>query len=129
MSPDSNGGFASVRAVVSAPPTGIVAAIALVLCGGGHRYKLNQRTDRGFDGVNYQAAFAPPGGQWVTLHLPLDALKASYRGRAVRDAPPLHGARIERVGLMIAERQFGPFELAMGAIRALAAGEGGDTCG
>ena len=30
---------------------------------------------------------------------------------------------------MIAERQFGPFELAMGAIRALAAGEGGDTCG
>ena len=75
MSPDSNGGFASVRAVVSAPPTGIVAAIALVLCGGGHRYKLNLRTDRGFDGVNYQAAFAPPGGQWVTLHLPLDALK------------------------------------------------------
>lgn len=124
VSPDNNGGFASVRASVSAPPTGDIDAIELVVRGDGCRYKLNLRTDRGFDGVNYQATFTPPAGQWVRLRLTIDAFQPSYRGRAVPDAPPLRGARIEQVGLMIADRQFGPFALAIGLIRALEAGEG-----
>lgn len=127
VSPDHNGGFASVRAAVSPPPTGDVDAIELVVRGDGHRYKLNLRTDRGFDGVSYQAAFAPPAGVWVRLRLTIDAFQPSWRGRAVPDAPPLRGARIEQVGLMIADRQFGPFALAIATIRALAAGEGGDV--
>ncbi len=127
VSPDNNGGFASVRAPVSPPPVGEIDAIELVVRGDGHRYKLNLRTDRGFDGVNYQAAFEPPAGQWVTLRLTIDAFQPSWRGRAVPDAPPLRGARIEQVGLMIADRQFGAFVLAIGAIRARRAGEGGDA--
>ena len=63
VSPDNNGGFASVRASVSTPVTTDIDAIELLVRGDGHRYKLNLRTDRGFDGVNYQAAFAPPAGQ------------------------------------------------------------------
>ncbi len=129
VSPDNNGGFASVRASVSPPPGADIDMIELVVRGDGHRYKLNLRTDRGFDGVNYEAAFAPPGGQWVTLRLALDAFQPSWRGRAVSDAPPLRGARIEQVGLMIADRQFGAFALAIGAIRALGAGEGGEASG
>ena len=127
VSPDNNGGFASVRAPVSTPPGADIDAIELVVRGDGHRYKLNLRTDRGFDGVNYQAAFEPPAGQWVTLRLTIDAFQPSWRGRAVPDAPPLRGARIEQVGLMIADRQFGAFVLAIGAIRARRAGEGGDA--
>ena len=127
VSPDNNGGFASVRASVSTPLTTDIDAIELVVRGDGHRYKLNLRTDRGFDGVNYQAAFEPPAGQWVTLRLTIDAFQPSWRGRAVPDAPPLRGARIEQVGLMIADRQFGAFALAIGAIRARRAGEGGDA--
>ena len=50
---------------------------------------------------------APPAGQWATLRLSLDVFQPSSRGRAVPDAPPLRGARIEQVGLMIADRQFG----------------------
>ena len=129
VSPDNNGGFASVRASVSPPASGDIDAIELTVRGDGRRYKLNLRTDRGFDGVNYQAAFAPPAGQWVTLRLALDAFQPSYRGRAVPNAPPLRGARIQQVGLMIADRQFGPFELAIGAIRALGAGEGVEASG
>jgi hypothetical protein len=34
----------------------------------------------------------------------------------VPDAPALRGARIEQVGLMIADRQFGGFELAIQGI-------------
>ena len=127
VSPDNNGGFASVRASVSTPVTTDIDTIQLLVRGDGHRYKLNLRTDRGFDGVNYQAALAPPAGQWATLRLTIDAFQPSWRGRAVPDAPPLRGARIEQVGLMIADRQFGAFVLAIGAIRARRAGEGGDA--
>lgn len=119
VSAENNGGFASVRAPVSPPPAGDIDAIELAVRGDGHRYKLNLRTDRGFDGVNYQAAFEPPAGQWVTLRLPLDPFEPSWRGRAVPSAPPLRGARIEQVGLMIADRQFGTFALAIASIRAL----------
>lgn len=129
VSPDNNGGFASVRAAVSTPPNGDVDVVELVVRGDGHRYKLNLRTDRGFDGVNYQAAFAPPAGQWGTLRLPIDAFQPSYRGRAVADAPPVRGARIEQVGLMIADRQFGAFELEIAAIRVLEVGEGAEASG
>ena len=51
VSPDNNGGFASVRASVSPPPGADIDAIELLVRGDGHRYKLNLRTDRGFDGV------------------------------------------------------------------------------
>ena len=47
VSPDNNGGFASVRASVSPQPTAGIDTIELVARGDGHRYKLNLRTDRG----------------------------------------------------------------------------------
>ncbi|MBV2262405.1 MAG: CIA30 family protein [Thauera sp.] len=132
VSADNNGGFASVRSVVAQPAAGefeteggeagAFDAIELDVCGDDHRYKLNLRTDRGVDGVNYQAAFTPPAGEWGRVRLPTNSFLPSYRGRAVPDAPALHGARIEQLGLMIADRQFGGFELAIRAIRALGAG-------
>ena len=82
--------------------------------GDGRRYKLNLRIDRGFDGVNYQAAFAPHAGIWIRRALA--EYLPTWRGRTVPDAPVLRGARIERVGLMIADRQFGDFELAVQGI-------------
>lgn len=135
VSADNNGGFASVRSAVAQPAAGDFEteggeaggfdAIELDVRGDGRRYKLNLRTDRNFDGVNYQAAFTPPAGEWGRLRLSMDLFLPSYRGRAVPEAPPLRGARIEQLGLMIADRQFGGFELAIRAIRALGAGDMG----
>ena len=116
VAPDNNGGFASVRASVSPRPTGDIDAIELVVRGDGRRYKLNLRIDRGFDGVNYQAAFAPHGGIWTRQALALAYFRPTWRGRTVPDAPALRGARIEQVGLMIADRQFGDFQLAIQGI-------------
>ncbi len=48
---------------------------------------------------------------WQTLHLPLADFRASFRGREVTYALPLVPARIRQVGLMIAARQAGPFQL------------------
>jgi hypothetical protein len=40
----------------------------------------------------------------------------SWRGRPVPDAPPLDTARLRQIGLMIADRQEGPFALALRSI-------------
>ena len=131
VSADNNGGFASVRSALAPPAPGGFGnegggnegldagdrdAIELEVRGDGRRYKLALRTDRGFDGVNYQAAFAPPAGLWTRVRLTLADFRPTWRGRPVPDAPSLHGARIEQVGLMIADRQFGGFELAVRGI-------------
>ena len=118
VSLERNGGFASVRS----PPDDLGAqgaiAYALEVRGDGRRYKLNLRTDDAFDGVNYQSAFEPPAGAWTLLRLPVSAFRPSFRGRTVPGAPPLDPARVRRIGLMIADRQAGPFALAVRSIRA-----------
>ena len=111
------GGFASVRsrAVDLAAPGAL--AYALEVCGDGKRYKLNLRTDDVFDGVNYQAAFATTPGRWMTIRLPLAGFAPTFRGRPVT-APPLDPLRVRQLGLMVADRQAGPFELKVRSIRA-----------
>ena len=111
VSLERNGGFASVRS--SAGERGLPgAATCLVeLRGDNKQFKLSLLTDDGFDSLSYQASFALKGTDWQTLYLPLADFRASLRGREVTDAAPLDPARIRQVGLMIAARQDGPFEL------------------
>ena len=84
-------------------------------------YKLNLRTDDGFDGVNYQTRFRPAAGAWGQLlsgsgRLPTYLARAS---RARCTAACSHWLR--QVGLMIADRQAGPFRLAVRCISAIPA--------
>ena len=118
VSLERNGGFASVRSSPCTFQLAGVSAFWLEVKGDGKRYKLNLRTDDAFDGVNYQATFAPPAGQWLDIELPLAAFQATFRGRVVSAAGPLDPAHLRQVGLMIAERQSGPFSLALRAIGA-----------
>ena len=113
VSLERNGGFASVR---SAPADrGKAAALSCILevCGDARRFKLNLLTEDAFDGLNYQAAFTPEPDRWQSLRIPLAEFRPSFRGREVLGAPPLDPARIRQGGLMIAEREVGPFALAI----------------
>lgn len=116
VSLQNNGGFASVRRATDALAAPDEMAYRLRVYGDGKRYKLNLRTDSGFDGVNYQATFAPPPGQWCDVRLPRGDFVPSFRGRVVPDAAALDSARVGQVGLMIAERQAGEFRLTIGSI-------------
>ena len=111
VSLEQNGGFASVRS--NPGDRGHPGAVACLIevRGDNKQFKLSLLTDDGFDSLNYQAGFAPAGADWQTLHLPLADFRASFRGREVSNAPALDPARIRQVGLMIASRQAGPFEL------------------
>lgn len=120
------GGFASVRS----SPGGTGWALGhpgaqvcvLELRGGqGRLFKLSLFTDDGFDSVSWQAPFSAPAAAtpdgapagWTLQRLPLDAFRASFRGREVPEAPALDPARIRQVGLLIGSRQAGSFALAL----------------
>jgi hypothetical protein len=116
VSMEYGGGFASVRSLPA--DFGVSGAVSYVLDvrGDGKRFKLNLRTDDTFDGVNYQAAFETPAGTWTMVRLPLRDFRPTFRGRAVTGAPPLDPARVRQIGLMIADRQAGPFALSVRSI-------------
>lgn len=112
----NNGGFASIRSKPLPLHAPGARGYVLQVCGDGKRYKLNLRTDDNFDGVNYHAAFDAPAGRWTTVLLPLNAFRASFRGREVPSAASLDPARVRQVGLMTADRQAGSFALALRTI-------------
>jgi monofunctional biosynthetic peptidoglycan transglycosylase len=112
VSLDYGGGFASVRSEPQAWDTAGASAL-LVRCrsGDGRVYKFTVRTDDGYDGVQYQQRFSPPQDDWGTVRLPIAAFVATFRGRQVPAADPLQPERIRRLGLMVSDKQAGPFEL------------------
>ena len=118
VSLENNGGFASVRASLDLGCANTVAYV-LTVWGDGHIYKLNLRTDSGFDGVNYQVAFTPATGLWTRVVLPLAAFDPSFRGRRVPGAPPLQPAAVRQVGLMISDKQEGAFRLLVKTLEAV----------
>ena len=111
------GGFASVRsrALDLAAPGAVT--YSLEVFSDGRRYKLNLRTDDTFDGVKYQVAFKASPSLWTTVILPVSEFSPTFRGRQVA-APALDPLRVRQVGLMVADRQAGPFELKVRWIRA-----------
>jgi NADH dehydrogenase [ubiquinone] 1 alpha subcomplex assembly factor 1 len=118
VSLENNGGFASVRASLELGCANTVAYV-LTVWGDGHTYKLNLRTDSGFDGVNYQAAVTPASGLWTQVVLPLATFDPNFRGRRVLGAPPLQPAEVKQVGLMISDRQAGAFRLLVKTLEAV----------
>jgi hypothetical protein len=112
-----NGGFASVRSGPGERGQADAQACFIETRGENRRFKLSLFTDDGFDSLNYQTGFAPTGADWQTLSVPIGAFRASFRGREVPGAPALDPARIRQVGLLIADRQAGPFSLDIRVIR------------
>jgi hypothetical protein len=118
VSLEQNGGFASVRSRTGERGAPGATAYLLEAAGDGRRYKLGLRMDDGFDGVTYQADFTPPAARWTTVRLEVSGFRATFRGRIVPDAPPLDPGHVRQAGLLIADRQAGPFELALRRISA-----------
>lgn len=113
VSLDRHGGFASVRSAAGDCGSPGAGRCLLEVRGDAKRFKLKLLTDDSFDGIHYQAAFMPSPAEWRVIDIPLAAFRPTFRGRDVPHAPPLDAGRIRQVGLMIADRQAGPFALAI----------------
>jgi hypothetical protein len=111
VSLENFGGFASVRTSPRNWDTAGATAFLLRVRGDGKTYKFTVRTSDAFDGIQYQARFAAPAGAWTDVRLPLDAFVPTFRGRRVPFVPSLDAAKARALGLMVSDRQAGPFAL------------------
>jgi NADH dehydrogenase [ubiquinone] 1 alpha subcomplex assembly factor 1 len=115
LSLENSGGFASFRGAVRVPAES--AALMLTVRGDGQRYKLTLKLDDGAGTPQYQAAFDAPHA-WRTLRFELADFAASFRGRSVA-APIVRFAHVQYAGLLISDRQSGPFKIELKDMRAV----------
>jgi monofunctional biosynthetic peptidoglycan transglycosylase len=110
VSPDNYGGFASARASLKNEFQDFKGALIRVK-GDGNIYNLRFRTDNNYDGISYQAKFKTEAGEWKEYKIPLSDVKPTFRGMTLSDKPELESKDIKQIGLLIADKQFGKFEL------------------
>ena len=116
---ENNGGFASVRSRPEAMPTAGTSRLAVRVRGDGREYQLRIRTDETFDGVAYRWSFKTRADEWMTIEAPYRDFVPTYRGRILRDVPPIDPGSIRQLGFLIADKVEGPFRLEVDWIKAL----------
>jgi len=118
ISLENNGGFASVRTAPRDFALDGFDGLLVRVNGDGKGYKLTARTDNAFDTVMYQAAFETDDGQWREIRIPFSDFTPTYHGRVLSDRAPLQGANVRGIGLLISDKQEGPFRLEIAFIKA-----------
>jgi monofunctional biosynthetic peptidoglycan transglycosylase len=111
VSLENYGGFASVRSAPQEHDLSSFDGVVLRLRGDGKRYRFRLRTTPAFDGVSYQAPLEPAADTWQEIRIPFGVFEPVFRGRQVPDHPPLDPAQIKTFGLLISDKQAGPFRL------------------
>jgi monofunctional biosynthetic peptidoglycan transglycosylase len=119
VSLENNGGFASTRSEWASYDLRNFDGIALRVRGDGNVYRLRIRTAEAGPNVAYTALFHTEEGQWQEVYLPFASMVPLYRGYVVGDAGPLNPASVRSFGLMVAEKQQGPFTLEVDWINAV----------
>lgn len=111
LSLENNGGFASVRtAIPEAALTG-ASRVVLRVRGDGQQYQLRLRPGRRFDGVAYAASFETRAGEWTTVEIPIGSFEPTFRGYRPSRVDPLDPSDIGQLGIMLTDKQEGPFRL------------------
>ena len=111
VSLENNGGFASVRTLVDPENFEKFEGIKIRVRGDGQSYSLRLRTNTRLDGVSFRASFDTRKDEWVEVSFPFDSFAPGFRGRTLRNVGPIDPATISQMGLLISEKQSGPFKL------------------
>jgi monofunctional biosynthetic peptidoglycan transglycosylase len=110
VSLENNGGFASTRADVPASAKSGISNIKIRVRGDGNRYSLRLQPEGQYGRVSYRAYFETKAGEWQEFTFDLSEFTPTFRGR-VLDVPSVKGQDLEEIGILIADKQKGPFEL------------------
>ncbi len=111
LSPDNNGGFASIRAYLKNDDMAGYDGVIIKAKGDGNLYNIRFRTNNNYDGPSYQAKFKSDTEEWYEFKIPFKDFKPTFRGRIVPNQPELISNDIKQIGILIADEQFGEFEL------------------
>lgn len=118
VSLENNGGFAAVRSRDAQYNLSAYTGIMLRLKGDSNVYGINMRTSTSPNGLRYQANFKLAQREWMLVHLPFQNFAAASRGKRPPDAPPLDIQHISSFGIIISNKQVGPFLLEIEWIKA-----------
>jgi hypothetical protein len=117
VSLENNGGFASVRVVIDDLSENKFKGVKLRAKGDGKIYSVRFRTNTNFDGYAYQAKIKTEKGQWKEFKIPFKDFTPTFRGYTLEDKPPLESKDISQMGMLIADKQSGKFEITIDWIK------------
>ena len=115
----NGGGFSSIRTRPMQLDLSDYAGIRLHLRGDGRRYTWRLTTDARWRGrqVSYWADFDTRDGEWHTVDILFAGFIPRFRGYRL-DGPALSSDQITGMGLMIYDKQDGPFDLRLASVHA-----------
>ena len=119
VSLENNGGFASVRTRLADQDLSSFQGVEIRVKGNGRTYQLRFRNDAQLDGAAYSAEFPTTVGEWTTVQIPFADFKPTFRGRQLKDYPPLDQSALRQMTFMIADKKAGPFRLEIDFVRAV----------
>ena len=113
------GGFSSIRTKPLQLDLSTHTGIQLYVKGDGRRYTWRLTTDARWRGrqVGYWADFETQSGIWSTVNIPFSRFTPQVRGYQL-EGPMLDREQITGMGLMIYDKQDGPFELHLASVHA-----------
>ncbi|MEM7432742.1 MAG: CIA30 family protein [Pseudomonadota bacterium] len=111
------GGFSSIRTRPVRLDLSAYDGVRVKVNADGRRYTWRITTDARWRGrqVSYWADFDTQDGTWSTVDIPFDAFIPQFRGMRL-DGPALDPAKITGMGLMIYDKQDGPFDLRLSRV-------------
>jgi len=120
LSLENKGGFSQTQ--TSLPEGSLKDAIGIEarVRGDGRTYHLDVRcSDVRVMAGSFQTNVDTVAGEWITLRLPFDQFRLYSFGRLVPNAPKLTPARVESIGVTLADKKSGPFQIDVDFIRAI----------
>lgn len=117
LSSENNGGFSSCRMAVDAGALLETGGLSIRVKGDGNTYQLRVRMSENPGDIAYAISFDTPSGEWQELMFNYSDFKPVFRGRLLDEAPELTPAKIRQIGFLIADGQYGEFQLAVKWIR------------
>jgi monofunctional biosynthetic peptidoglycan transglycosylase len=118
LSLENNGGFSSLRTGPVKLDLSSAEGLMLRIKGDGRTYQVRLSTDAEYRGseMSFQAGFPTEKGKWTEVKVPFDRLLGTWRGMDLPDKT-FDPAKIRRLGLIVADKKEGPFELRVDWIR------------
>lgn len=116
LSLENNGGFASSRLNISEKDLIGVKSFEIRLRGDGKSYKLRLRQNN--RRASYSCNFKSQKDKWITVNLPLEKFRATWRGFTYQNYPDLDLEKVNSLSLQISDKQEGDFSLEIKYIKA-----------
>lgn len=118
LSLENNGGFSSLRTGNVNLDLSGAEGVVLRVKGDGRTYLVRLGTDAEYRGreMSFQTGFPTEKGQWTEVKVPFGRFVGTWRGTELPDNT-FDSTKIRRLGLQLADKKAGPFELQVDWIR------------